>query len=100
MGERDRIFKCMLKIGLPTWINEMKDIDMLYKGLMDAVEHRHGKQRVPLITAIGKSICVNDITKDEVKLAVDEVVEMHKKFCGNEQIQTLQISFFIIAIVE
>lgn len=82
--DRDRIFKCMLEIGLPTWINEMKDIDMLYKGLMDAVEHRHGKQRVPLITGIGKSICVNDITKEEVKLAVDEMVEMHKRFEGKE----------------
>lgn len=36
--DRDRIFRCMKAIGLPTEIPQCS-VDMLYKGLMDAVEH-------------------------------------------------------------
>jgi 3-dehydroquinate synthase len=50
---------------------------------MDAVEHRHGKQRVPLVTGIGESICVNDITREEVDKAVKEMVKMHENANAN-----------------
>jgi len=68
-SDRDRIFKAMTSIGLPTKIPACEDtIAMLTQGLNDAVEHRHGKQRIPLITGIGSAICVNDITPAEVSL--------------------------------
>jgi hypothetical protein len=47
------------------------------QALDDAVEHRHGKMRVPLITSIGSSMCVNDITLEEIKEALVEANEVH-----------------------
>ena len=42
------------------------------KALEDAVEHRHGKQRIPLLKdRIGNSICVSDITEEEVQRALN-----------------------------
>lgn len=75
--DRDRIFRAMKRIGLPTEIPQCS-VDMLYKGLMDAVEHRHGKQRIPLITGIGSAICVNDITREELAEAVKELDMVHE----------------------
>uniref|UniRef100_A0A7R9YCJ0 3-dehydroquinate synthase domain-containing protein n=1 Tax=Pinguiococcus pyrenoidosus TaxID=172671 RepID=A0A7R9YCJ0_9STRA len=66
----DRVYAAMKAIGMPTcW--EHCTTDILWKGLEDAVEHRHGKQRLPLITGIGSSVCVNDITKEELRTAVE-----------------------------
>jgi hypothetical protein len=50
---------------------------IIRQGLLDAVEHRHGKQRIPLITAIGSSVCVNDVTREELEAAVAELYEVH-----------------------
>lgn len=48
------------------------------QALLDAVEHRHGKQRVPLVSgSVGNSVCVNDINSDELKDAIEEVWAMH-----------------------
>lgn len=48
------------------------------QGLADAVEHRHGKQRVPLIKGgVGSAVCVNDIGADELKGAIAEAWAMH-----------------------
>lgn len=48
------------------------------QGLADAVEHRHGKQRVPLLSGgVGSSVCVNDINADELKGAIAEAWSMH-----------------------
>lgn len=48
------------------------------QGLADAVEHRHGKQRVPLLSGgVGSSVCVNDINADELKGAIADVWAMH-----------------------
>ncbi len=46
---------------------------------MDAVEHRHGKQRLPLITGIGAAVCVNDITREELAAAIVELDAIHAK---------------------
>ncbi|CAM9260300.1 unnamed protein product [Discosporangium mesarthrocarpum] len=74
---RDRAFAVMQRIGLPT-IHESVQPEMMNKALLDAVEHRHGKQRVPLISGtIGNSVCVNDITPKELKDAIAELWAMH-----------------------
>jgi len=52
-------------------------VAMLWRGLEDAVEHRHGKQRLPLIAGIGQSVCVSDITKEELEEAVAELYDVH-----------------------
>lgn len=51
---------------------------MCLQALRDAVEHRHGKQRVPLVSGeIGNSICVNDIGTEELKDAIKEAWTLH-----------------------
>lgn len=48
------------------------------QALRDAVEHRHGKQRVPLVSGeIGHSVCVNDIDAHELEGAIAEMWSMH-----------------------
>lgn len=48
------------------------------QALLDAVEHRHGKQRVPLVSGgVGTSVCVNDINSEELKGAIEEVWALH-----------------------
>ncbi|CAN0397923.1 unnamed protein product [Ectocarpus sp. 12 AP-2014] len=95
----DRVFRVMKSIGLPT-IHESVQLASMVKvseqppapapphqatslvsiriGLADAVEHRHGKQRVPLLKGgIGSSVCVNDINPDELKGAIAEAWALH-----------------------
>jgi hypothetical protein len=53
------------------------------QGLLDAVEHRHGKQRIPLVTGIGSSICVSNVTREELEGAVAELDEVHAAFTSS-----------------
>jgi 3-dehydroquinate synthase len=71
----DRVFKCMKSIGLPTNSADL-DSELAWQSCKDAVEHRHGEQRIPLITDIGESICVSDITPEEL----DRALEVMKEF--------------------
>jgi len=64
-----RIFKCMQVLNLPTDSIDLTPT-LAWQSCKDAIEHRHGEQRIPLITEIGESICVSDITEDELKRAV------------------------------
>jgi len=66
----ERIFKCMKSLSLPTYSKDLNS-DTAWQSCKDAVEHRHGEQRIPLITEIGKSICVSDITPEELNRALD-----------------------------
>jgi 3-dehydroquinate synthase len=102
LSERDRIFKVMRAIGLPTMVprgpsslppslppspaastaptraeEQAEMVKMLWKGLEDAVEHRHGQQRLPLIVGLGHSVCVSDVTREELEGAVDELYDVH-----------------------
>ena len=45
--------------------------ELAWQSCEDAVEHRNGEQRIPLITGIGESICVSDITQDELRHALE-----------------------------
>ena len=71
----DRVFACMKSIGLPTNSVDLKS-KLAWQSCKDAVEHRHGEQRIPLITDIGESICVSDITQEEL----DRALEVMKEF--------------------
>ncbi len=48
----------------------------MYQALLDAVEHHNGKQRIPLITSIGSSVCVNDISPEELQVWMDEWMDI------------------------
>lgn len=67
-----RVFACMESLNLPTTSKYLKS-ELAWQSCKDAVEHRHGEQRIPLITEIGESICVNDITTEELDRAIDEM---------------------------
>jgi 3-dehydroquinate synthase len=71
----NRIFNCMKSLSLPTNSKDL-DLQLAWQSCKDAVEHRHGEQRIPLITGIGESICVSDITPEEIERAL----EMMKTF--------------------
>lgn len=48
------------------------------KALEDAIEHRHGQMRIPLISGIGSSVCVSDIAYDELVEALDFLDRLHE----------------------
>jgi 3-dehydroquinate synthetase len=66
----DRIFYAMKNLGLPTNSIHLQS-ELAWQSCKDAVEHRHGEQRIPLITDIGESLCVSDITRDELDRALE-----------------------------
>lgn len=71
----NRVFKCMQSLSLPTNSPDLQS-ELAWQSCKDAIEHRHGEQRIPLITEIGESICVSDITREEI----DRALEMMKQF--------------------
>jgi 3-dehydroquinate synthetase len=66
----ERIFRCMQALSLPTTSSHLKP-DLAWQSCKDAVEHRHGAQRIPLITGIGESVCVSDVTPEEIHRALE-----------------------------
>ena len=70
----NRIFKCMQSLLLPTNSPDLTS-ELAWQSCKDAVEHRHGAQRIPLIIDIGESICVSDITQDEIEKALEVMKE-------------------------
>jgi 3-dehydroquinate synthase len=65
----------MKSLLLPTNSSDLK-LELAWQSCKDAIEHRHGEQRIPLITEIGESVCVSDITEEELGRAL----EMMKTF--------------------
>lgn len=70
-----RVFHCMQSLQLPTTSSHFTS-KLAWQSCKDAVEHRHGAQRIPLITEIGESVCVSDITPEEL----DRAIELLGKF--------------------
>ena len=65
----ERIFSLMAVLGLipdPTNL----DANVLWQSLQERVYHRNGLQRVPLPYGIGGCVFVNDVSRDEIELAV------------------------------
>lgn len=73
---RDRVLRVMAALGLPTW-HDGAGVEVLWAGLVDAVEHRGGRQRLPLVVGIGEAVVVNDVTLEELRAALDELRELH-----------------------
>ena len=66
----ERVFRCMQLLSLPTTSSHLTS-KLAWQSCKDAVEHRHGAQRIPLITDIGDSVCVSDVTPEEIDRALD-----------------------------
>mmetsp|Transcript_3229 Transcript_3229/g.9852 ORF Transcript_3229/g.9852 Transcript_3229/m.9852 type:complete len:433 (-) Transcript_3229:233-1531(-) len=75
---RDRIMATMHAMKLPTY-DKSCTIDVMWQGLLDAVEHRHGKQRLPLITNVGEYTFANDVSIEELREALVEFEALHDK---------------------
>ncbi|CAB9509293.1 3-dehydroquinate synthase [Seminavis robusta] len=75
MDTVNRVFAAMKSLNLPTNSLDLQS-ELAWQSCKDAVEHRHGEQRIPLITDIGESICVSDITPEEL----DRALEVMKQF--------------------
>mmetsp|Transcript_336 Transcript_336/g.556 ORF Transcript_336/g.556 Transcript_336/m.556 type:complete len:542 (-) Transcript_336:3209-4834(-) len=75
MDTVNRVFACMKSLLLPTNSSDL-ELELAWQSCKDAIEHRHGEQRIPLITEIGESVCVSDITEEELERAL----EMMKTF--------------------
>lgn len=73
-----RILTVMQSLELPTNSNDLT-LELAWQSCEDAIEHRHGQQRIPLITGIGESICVSDITKDELDRALHMMNDLEHK---------------------
>jgi 3-dehydroquinate synthetase len=75
-----RVFACMQSLSLPTNSSHLTT-ELAWQSCKDAVEHRHGEQRIPLITDIGESICVSDVTREELSRAIEVMKQFsHTKF--------------------
>jgi len=70
MDTVNRVFRCMQLLDLPTTSSHFSS-ELAWQSCKDAVEHRHGAQRIPLITEIGESVCVSDLTPDELDRALE-----------------------------
>ena len=71
-----RIFDVAKRLKLKTFHKDFTNMKYLLESLRDATKHRNGNQYAPLPVAIGNYKIVNDITEDEMKLAIDVFEEM------------------------
>ncbi|MGW2540417.1 sedoheptulose 7-phosphate cyclase [Kitasatospora sp. NPDC001574] len=76
LEQRDRILDVMRSVGLPSW-NDLLDAELLDVALQDTVRHRDGQQRLPLPVGIGDAIFVNDVTREELATAVEDLRELN-----------------------
>jgi 3-dehydroquinate synthetase len=77
---RNRILRVMRDCcRLPFYHPLCEDVDTMWQAVMDGIEHRDGLQRIPLIYhEIGRCTFVNDLTKDEIKVAAQKLVHIKK----------------------
>lgn len=61
-----RVFELGGALGLKPAIERL-DADCMWQALADRVEHRNGRQRVPLPTAIGHCTFVEDVSYEEIR---------------------------------
>lgn len=71
-----RIFNVADRLKLRTYHEDFTNMDLLLESLRDATKHRNGNQYVPLPVSIGNYKIVNDVTEEEMKLAIDVFEEI------------------------
>ena len=71
-----RIFSVADRLKLRTYHEDFTNMDLLLESLRDATKHRNGNQYVPLPVSIGNYKIVNDVTEEEMKLAIDVFEEI------------------------
>ncbi|MEJ8641999.1 sedoheptulose 7-phosphate cyclase [Streptomyces sp. MS1.HAVA.3] len=74
--DRDRVLAVMRGLELPSWDPLLAQPALLTAALEDTVRHRNGQQRLPLPHGIGDAVFVNDVTAEELLLAVKDLSEL------------------------
>ncbi|MEU8981302.1 sedoheptulose 7-phosphate cyclase [Streptomyces sp. NPDC058467] len=65
----DRIVNCIHSLGLRPTHEMFGDADLLKTAFADTVRHRGGAQHLALLTGIGSTVFVEDLTDKEIELA-------------------------------
>ncbi len=73
LSEQVRIGRVMRSMNLPQY-HPVCDVAGLTAALDDTVRHRDGLQRLPLPVGIGAACFVNDLTTDEIRHALDDLM--------------------------
>lgn len=71
-----RIFKVVKSCGLATTHEDFYNVDLLWAGLQDVMNHRNGNQYLPIPTSIGVCKILNDITFKEIETACERMKEL------------------------
>ncbi|WP_256647010.1 sedoheptulose 7-phosphate cyclase [Thermomonas paludicola] len=71
LGEADatRILALVATLGITPAI-ELLDVELMWQSLQDRIEHRNGRQHVPLPSAIGACVFADDITRAELAASI------------------------------
>jgi len=71
-----RIFKTVRSCDLPTEHKDFYNVDLLWAGLQDVMNHRNGNQYIPVPISIGRCEIINDVTRSEIEQACDRMRSM------------------------
>lgn len=70
--EVERILGLVQRLGIRLDLN-LLDPGLMWACLLERIEHRNGYQRVPMPDGIGNCIFLNDITRQEIEMAVERL---------------------------
>jgi 3-dehydroquinate synthetase len=76
INDLKRIFDVAKRLQLKTFHPDFTNMRMLKESLSDATKHRNGNQYAPLPISIGNYKIVNDISDDEIQIAIDIFEEL------------------------
>lgn len=71
-GEVERLFNLVNHLGIRLDTSVL-DPCLMWENLLERVEHRNGYQRVPMPEGIGNCVFLNDITREEIEMAVEQL---------------------------
>ncbi|WP_316527958.1 sedoheptulose 7-phosphate cyclase [Kitasatospora brasiliensis] len=71
--QAERVLTLMEQLRLPLWTEVLARPGILDGALADTVRHRDGQQRLPLPVGIGHHRFVNDVTPEELRIALKEL---------------------------
>jgi 2-epi-5-epi-valiolone synthase len=79
-AEANQIFRTMHALQLPVW-HPLLGRKVLARALAETVQHRGGRQRLPLPAGIGSGRFVNDVAEDELFMAAEELRDLRGPTC-------------------
>lgn len=67
--ELERVVALIRRLGLEPDTDAL-EVALLWNSLEERIEHRNGSQQVPVPTALGEGVFLNDVTRTEIETAV------------------------------